>query len=82
MSEQKPSPVCTFCNRALQLYHVMGNIYTCQHCAERHKLKLEKMRKVEAQPCACGVCSECKQRAVKEARVHEDDTEIWRPKWR
>lgn len=52
MSESKSSTTCTFCNRALQLYHVIGKIYTCQHCAERHKLKWEKMRKVEVQPCA------------------------------
>lgn len=40
----------TFCRLGnLALWHVIGNIYTCQHCAERHKLKVKDLRKVEVQ---------------------------------
>lgn len=52
--ERKPDPTfstwCTFCRLGnLALWHVIGNIYTCQHCAERHKLKVKDLRKVEVQ---------------------------------
>jgi len=39
---------CTFCNLGnLALWHVIGNVYTCKHCAEKNKLKVKELRKVE-----------------------------------
>jgi hypothetical protein len=48
MNESKPPDRCSFCNLSnYTLWHVLGNLYTCEHCAKRHKLKTEDLRKVE-----------------------------------